>query len=355
MSRNRLERAIREVRLPAEVTQSLPDADLVVTLKGQYRKMPKRLKEAEQRGLPIHVVRSNTLHQIQGFVEGLAEAITVEPGSIPRRASKGAGRSKGVLITFEGIDGCGKSTQAERLVEALRRRGETVVHTREPGGTELGQRIRHLFLHLQGLDIDPTTEALLMAVDRADHVRRVIAPALAQGAIIVCERFADSMVAYQGYGGELPLDAIHALNALATGGLELDVTFLLDVDPSLAFERRGRPADRIEGKDQGFYHKVRQGYLALQKQNPQRIILLDGALPIEVVHQEILSSWQGVRSSRRKGGAAGVKVSASRSRGSSFSPSRERQERRRSAPQPLLGRSSGRGEQGGPKRDPSRV
>src|SRR5690606_25675749 len=97
------------------------------------------------------------------------------------------------------------------------------------------------------------------------------------------------MVAYQGYGGELPLDALHALNALATGGLEPDATFLLDVDPVLAFERRGRPAERIEGKVQAFCRRGRQGYLALHKEHPQRIILLDGALPIEVVHQEILS------------------------------------------------------------------
>lgn len=198
----------------------------------------------------------------------------------------------GMFITFEGIDACGKSTQALRLVEALRRRGDTVVHTREPGGTELGQRIRHLFLHIDGIDIDPATEALLMAADRAHHVKQVIAPALARGEIVISERYVDSTMAYQGYGGQLSLDAIRSINAFATGGLEPAITFLLDVDPVLAAKRRGGPLDRVEGKDLEFYHRVRQGFLAIQKANPERVVLLDGAAPVDAIHRVILSELQ---------------------------------------------------------------
>lgn len=194
----------------------------------------------------------------------------------------------GVLITFEGIDGCGKTTQAGRLVRLLTERGLPALHTREPGGTRLGQEIRRLFLHADGGEIPPTAEALLMAADRADHVARVVRPALQRGEVVVCERFADSTEAYQGYGGDVPLDVVQRLNAIATGGLEPDVTFLLDIDPECASRRRDAPADRMEGKGLAFQARVREGYLEIQRREPQRVVLVDAAAPPDQVHRAIV-------------------------------------------------------------------
>jgi len=195
---------------------------------------------------------------------------------------------KGALITFEGIDACGKSTQASLLVRALEARGVPVVHTREPGGTELGREIRRLVLYSQRAEIPAVAEALLMAADRADHVERVVLPALRRGQVVVSERFADSTEAYQGYGGQVPLEVIRCLNAIATRGLEPTVTFLLDLDPEEAVRRRGGPADRLEARDRTYHQRVRQGYLEIQRRSPQRVVLVDASAPAEEVHRAIV-------------------------------------------------------------------
>lgn len=195
---------------------------------------------------------------------------------------------KGHLITLEGIDGSGKSTQAQRLVRVFEERGLPVVHTREPGGTELGREIRRLFLHSGGVEIGAVTESLLMAADRSDHVARVIRPALERGVSVISERFADSTEAYQGYGGSVPLEAIRALNAFATGGLEPAVTFLLDLDPDEALRRRSGRSDRMEAKAMAFHQRVRDGYLAIWRRHPERVVRIDASLPAPEVHRAIV-------------------------------------------------------------------
>lgn len=199
---------------------------------------------------------------------------------------------RGNLITFEGIDGSGKSTQALWLVRAFEERGLPVVHTREPGGTELGREIRRLFLHQDGLEIGALTETLLMAADRSDHVRRVIRPALERGACVISERYVDSTEAYQGYGGSVPLETIRSINAFATGGLVPAVTFLLDLDPEVAVRRRSErvDADRMEAKALTFHHRVRRGYLEIWRRDPERVVRLDASLPAPQVHQAVLAA-----------------------------------------------------------------
>jgi len=212
---------------------------------------------------------------------------------------------KGVFITFEGIDGCGKTTQAGRLVQAFHERGVRAVHTREPGGTELGREIRRLFLHFREAEIPPTAEALLMAADRADHVQRVILPALSRGEVVVSERFTDSTEAYQGYGGAVPLEVIRSVNQIAAGGLVPAVTFLLDIDPEVAARRRRTPSDRMEEKSVDFYVRVRQGYLEIHRRDPGRVVLIDASAPVEDVHRAVLSELQrrGLFEGEEGGGA----------------------------------------------------
>lgn len=199
----------------------------------------------------------------------------------------------GSFITFEGIDGCGKSTQARWLVSALRERGLSVVHTREPGGTELGREIRRLFLHFGRLEIGAATEALLMAADRSDHVERVIRPALVRGEIVISERYTDSTEAYQGYGGSMPIDAIQAINDVATQRLEPTLTFLLDLDPYEASRRRSDRSDhsdRMEAKAIAFHERVREGYLEIGRRHRDRIVLIDASLPAPEVHVSVMSA-----------------------------------------------------------------
>lgn len=197
---------------------------------------------------------------------------------------------KGVFITFEGIDGCGKTTQAQLLVRSLQERGVKTLHTWEPGGTELGQEIRRLFLHMGRPEIDATTETLLMAADRSDHVERVIKPALARGETVISERFIDSTEAYQGYAGGVSIDAVRAINAFASRGLEPTITFLLDLDPEEAAQRRSGRCDRMEAKEMAFHHKVREGYLKIQRRRRDRIFLVDASLPVREVHDAIVST-----------------------------------------------------------------
>jgi len=208
---------------------------------------------------------------------------------------------RGFFVTFEGIDGSGKSTQAAMLADWLRADGVQVVHTREPGGSPLGHVVRHVFLHRPEFELQVETEVLLMGADRAEHVARVIRPALERGQTVLCERYIDSTTAYQGYGsgcGEELLRHIRTINAFATGGLEPDVTFLLDIDPQVAASRRTGAADRVEAKGLAYQRRVREGYLHLARAFPQRIVLLNGAAPPDQLHRQIVERFLAMRERR---------------------------------------------------------
>ena len=181
-----------------------------------------------------------------------------------------------MFVSFEGLDGSGKTTQVERLRAALEADGREVVTAREPGGTELGERIRELVLH--GEEMTPWAEALLYAAARAELVAEVVEPALARGADVLLDRYLDSSVVYQGIGRGLGLDEVLELNLQAVGGLLPDRTFVLALDPQSSLERVGGGPDRIERAGSDFHAEVAEGYERLAALYPERVVLLDAAL-----------------------------------------------------------------------------
>jgi dTMP kinase len=190
-----------------------------------------------------------------------------------------------MFATFEGIDGSGKTTQARLLQARLEADTVDVVATREPGGTELGEHVRELVLH--GGDVTPWAEALLYAASRAQHVEEVIRPALERGAWVLCDRYLDSSVAYQGVGRGLGLERVLELNVVAVDGLLPDQTFLFLIDPALMAERLRREHDRLEREDADFHARVDAGYRELAARFPERITVLDGTLPAEELAEEV--------------------------------------------------------------------
>ncbi|MHA7303648.1 dTMP kinase [Arthrobacter sp. TMN-49] len=183
----------------------------------------------------------------------------------------------GIFIAFEGGDGAGKSTQAALLTTALARAGRTVVRTREPGGTPIGEKLRSLVLDHGHGAIDAKTEALIFAAARAAHATQVIAPAVARGEVVISDRYADSSIAYQGAGRGLGTDAVAQLNDWATGGLWPDLTVLLDVTPAAGRSRRtagGTPEDRLEAEPDDFHATIRQAFLELAAAHPGRYLVL---------------------------------------------------------------------------------
>jgi dTMP kinase len=190
-----------------------------------------------------------------------------------------------MFVTFEGIDGSGKTTQAALLARSLREDGVEVVATREPGGTPLGEQIRDLVLH--GDHVAPWAEAALYAASRAQHVEEVIRPALDRGATVVCDRYVDSSVAYQGVGRGLGLDEVLALNLVVVGGLLPDRTVLVEIDPETAAERVGSSGDRIERDGIALWRRVADAYRALAEGDPERYVVVDGRRPVAEVAQEI--------------------------------------------------------------------
>jgi dTMP kinase len=180
------------------------------------------------------------------------------------------------FITFEGIDGAGKSTHIEPLAGRLRERGQRVVCSREPGGTELAERLRELLLHEP---MDGIAETLLVFAARRDHIERVIAPALARGEIVLCDRFTDATFAYQGAGRGQDDAMLRALEGWVQGDLQPDLTLWFDVEPARAAARRAasRAADRFEAEDLVFFERVRAGYLARMREAPDRIVRIDSS------------------------------------------------------------------------------
>ena len=208
---------------------------------------------------------------------------------------------RGVFITLEGIDGSGKSTQFKMLAEALSNRGLEVVVTREPGGTVLGERMRAVLLSNESRNLAPAAELFLMAADRAQDVAEVISPALEAGVVVISDRYADSTVAFQGYGRGLDLDIIDDVNRLATGGLTPDITILFDLDPRQAQSRldariTGESSfgfepgmTRFDEEKLDFHLRVRDGYLKLASTEPERFRVLDAAQPIDRTHRQVLA------------------------------------------------------------------
>jgi len=197
----------------------------------------------------------------------------------------------GLFLTFEGGDGSGKTTQIDRLVAWLESHGQTVVVTREPGGTDLGVELRNIVMHRKGF-IAPRAEALLYAADRSHHIHTLVRPALERGDIVVQDRYLDSSVAYQGAGRVLDPDEVRGLSLWGTEGLMPDLTVLLDVPASVAKARQAaedRDYDRLEAEAEEFHTRVRESYLALARAEPERFLVVNGELPIEEIHQVIIT------------------------------------------------------------------
>ena len=184
------------------------------------------------------------------------------------------------FITIEGVEGAGKSTQAARLADALRRDGRNVVLTREPGGTELGRTLRRMLLDEPVIEPSAETELLLYLADRAEHVRRLIEPALERGAIVIADRFSDSTIAYQSYARGLPEEEVRRLDRFARRDLTPGLTFVLDL-PAAEGLARARAADRLEREGLEFHERVRAGFAAIAAADPKRVVVLDGRLAVD--------------------------------------------------------------------------
>ncbi len=197
---------------------------------------------------------------------------------------------KGTFITFEGGEGCGKSTHIDRLVAHLRQDGYQVLVAREPGGTNVGEQIRHILQYSkQSVAMVPEAELLLFCASRAQLVREVIEPALNDGQVVICDRFFDSTTVYQGVGRKIAPSAVAAINNFAVGTNVPELTLVIDLDPRIGLERaRGRELfDRMENQSLEFYDRVRQGYLDLAKREAHRVKVIDGSRSLEAIEKQI--------------------------------------------------------------------
>jgi len=191
-----------------------------------------------------------------------------------------------MLITFEGIDGAGKTTQVNLLEGYLKEKGLKVVVRREPGGTEVGEKIREILIRER---VNPKAELFLLLASRSELVEE-IRSLLAEGIVVILDRFVDSSVAYQGFGRGIDPSLVEKLNEFATGGLKPDVTFYLDVGVDVALERKGKAKDRFEERE--FLEKVRQGYLEIARREKERFVIVDGTLPPDEVHRIVVSELE---------------------------------------------------------------
>ena len=202
----------------------------------------------------------------------------------------------GLFISFEGIDGCGKSTQADLLRSYLESKGEQVELLREPGGTALSEQIREILLNPNNEKMDPSTESILLSASRAQLTREIIIPALERGNVVICDRYADSTLAYQGYGRGINLEWLEKLNAFATAGLKPDITLLVDLPVDEAFNRmQSKSFDRIEMEGIEFLDKVRSGYLELTDRFSKRYFMIDGMETIEEMSKKIINKIEEIR------------------------------------------------------------
>ena len=192
-----------------------------------------------------------------------------------------------LFITFEGADGCGKTTQIELLDKYLQEKGFKTLVTREPGAKGLGEKLREILLNYDG-EVSPNCESFLFLADRAQHVDCVIKPALKKGIIVLCDRHTDSTVAYQGYGRQLDIEQIKKLNEIAVNGLKPDLTIVFDIDIETSMQRVGKTKDRMESAGSEFFNRVRNGYLTIAKEEPNRVKVINSADSIENIHKQVV-------------------------------------------------------------------
>ncbi|MDV2978944.1 dTMP kinase [Glutamicibacter sp. HZAU] len=208
--------------------------------------------------------------------------------------------TRGLFIVFEGGDGAGKSTQVALAKQWLESRGAKVTTTREPGGTQISEELRSLVLDHGHGDIDARTEALIYSAARAAHVQQVISPALEAGTHIICDRFVDSSLAYQGMGRALGFDAVASINDFATGGLKPDATIILDISAEQGRARRiaasggVEQSDRLESEPDDFHERIRHAFLDLASRDPQRYLVLDATASVEQLHQSVVQHLAGL-------------------------------------------------------------
>ena len=201
---------------------------------------------------------------------------------------------KGCFITFEGIDGCGKTTQMELLQKYLEtEKGLTVLKTREPGGKGLGEEVRKLLLNYDG-EVSPKCESFLFLADRAQNIDIIVNPAIERGEVVLCDRHTDSTIAYQGYGRGVNIEELKKLNDLATGGKKPDLTIVFDIDVETSMKRVGKERDRMEESGEKFFKAVRQGYLEIAKTEPERVKIIDATQTIEEIHKQVVSLFEGL-------------------------------------------------------------
>lgn len=193
---------------------------------------------------------------------------------------------KGLFITFEGADGCGKTTQIKLVKDYLEKSGYEVVLTREPGAKGLGEKIREILLNYDGI-VSDRCESFLFLADRAQNIDTIVNPAVEKGKIVLCDRHIDSTVAYQGYGRGLNLERINKLNLLATDGRVPDLTIVFDIDVETSMQRVGKEKDRMESAGIEFHNRVRNGYLEIAKNEPERVKVVDGREGIEKVFENV--------------------------------------------------------------------
>jgi len=196
-----------------------------------------------------------------------------------------------MFITLEGPEGSGKTSHIPALAEAIRQAGYDVVVTREPGGTQIGDEIRSTLLNLKNTEMHPTTEILLFQASRAQLVNQVIRPALAEGKVVLCDRYADSTLAYQGYGHQTNLEELTRIVAFATGGLKPDLTILMDVDIETGLKRRSSDDEnwnRLDAKEIAFHRRVREGYCAMAAAEPERWIAVDASQSLACVCDDLI-------------------------------------------------------------------
>ena len=200
---------------------------------------------------------------------------------------------KGFFITFEGADGCGKTTQIGLLEKFLKDKGLKTLATLEPGATDLGKNLRQILLHYEK-PVSDEAEMFMYLADRAQHAQMVIKPALYENKIVLCDRYTDSTVAYQGYGRDGNIEQINILNNIATKGLKSDLTLLFDVESEIAQARLGKTKDRLESQGMEFHKKVRRGYLELAKQDPKRIKVINANKTINEVWLDVKKIVEGL-------------------------------------------------------------